>query len=46
MIVYRLGKTQYSDDLSGEALFVHNPQQPMTINLQTLNLPFDTALTK
>ncbi|MBP8111334.1 MAG: hypothetical protein KAY00_03210, partial [Agitococcus sp.] len=30
-----------SDDLSGEALFAHNPQQPMTINLQTLNLPFD-----
>lgn len=30
-----------SDDLSGEALFAHSPQQPMKINLQTLNLPFD-----
>lgn len=31
-----------SDDLSGEALFPHNPQQAMTVNLQTLNLPFVT----
>ena len=31
-----------SDDLSGEALFAHNPQQPMTINLQTLNLKSST----
>ncbi len=34
-----------SNDLSGEALFPHNPQQAMTVNIQTLNLPFEKANT-